>query len=201
MRLLDRGARPVRARHHVVAPLVVEAGVHEAEVAPGAPRGRCRGSQRVGVARHREGHRAVQRLAQRDLTDEHRRGEARQVAPEQLDAEPTLVRLVDPVLDGGDLAVDHVDLHAVDHEPRATVHERRPLPGREDLAVVAEGTNVGRVEGALVVDAEVPVGVGTIGARRARTTEDDGEDAGDLGEPFRDLEHRASSTGAASGTG
>src|SRR5690606_11443098 len=73
---------------------------------------------------------------------------------------------------------------ALDGQPGTAVEDAAAPPADlGDLALPADGPQVVRVEGAPVVDRQVPVAVGPLGALGARTAQGDGPDAGEGGEP------------------
>ena len=159
---------------------------------PGCPANssasRARASQRSAAARASASGKAWPRQlagdghAERELADRQVGRRAGEVAVLGEDLEPALLRLGGPALDQVEVAEQDVDRHAVDGEPRPAVDDRAPLAELGDVAVVPEPPHVLGVERAAVVDAEVPVAVGPVRARRARAPERDGDRAGQRGE-------------------
>ena len=93
--------------------------------------------------------------------------------------------------DAVDVAVDPVHVDAVDHQPAAAVDPGPPLAALGDLRVRAGDVAGDRAEGggvevALVVEAEVDVGVRGVVATRPAPAEDDSDHALDGGEPLRE---------------
>jgi len=91
--------------------------------------------------------------------------DAGQVEHQGLDAEASLDRLGDPVLDVVQVTVVDVDLAVLHPEPGAAVeHPAAPAADREDLAGPAQGAQVVGVEMGAVVQGEIPVAVWPVGS-------------------------------------
>src|SRR5690606_27762890 len=86
----------------------------------------------------------------------------------RLDAEAALPRLREFVLDDVEVAVVDVDPAALDGQPGTAVEDAAAPPADlGDLARPAAGAPAVRVEGAPVVDRQVPVAAAPVGATRA----------------------------------
>ena len=84
-------------------------------------------------------------------------GDPGHVANLTLDLELTLPGGRGPAQDLVQVPVDEVDLGAIDREPGPAIHDAAPFAGREDPARPAERDDLGRVQPAPVIQAEVPV--------------------------------------------
>src|SRR5690606_28259287 len=162
---------------------VVRGGVGEGgggRRAPASGRGAAQRRRVAGGA----GQCAPERDVEGEFRDEEVRRDAGQVEHQRLDAEAALPRLREFVLDDVEVAVVDVDPAALDGQPGTAVEDAAAPPADlGDLALPADGPQVVRVEGAPVVDRQVPVAVGPLGALGARTAQGDGPDAGEGGEP------------------
>src|SRR5690606_42108889 len=107
-----------------------------------------------------------------EFRDEEVRRDAGQVEHQRLDAEAALPRLREVVLDDVEAAVVDVDPAALDGQPGTAVEDAAAPPaGLGHLALPADGPQAVRVDGAPVVDRQVPVAVCPLGALGARTAQ------------------------------
>ena len=104
------------------------------------------------------------------------------VADLSLDLELPLPGGRGPVQDLVQVAVNKVNLGAIDRQPGPAVHDAAPLAGSEDPARPAERHDPRRVQRAPVVQAEVPVGALGRRIRRPRPSESHRHDPGDRGQ-------------------
>lgn len=125
----------------------------------------------------------VTNLVDREFGDEQVRRDARQVEHQGLDAEAAPLRFRQLVCDDVQIAVVDVHTPPVDRQPGAAVEDAAaPRADLGDLALPAERPEVVRVEGAPVVDRQVPVAVRAFGALGAGAAQGDRPDGGEGGE-------------------
>ena len=106
---------------------------------------------------------------------------------EGLDTEAARLRFRHLVLDHVQIAVVDVHATALDRQPGPSVEDAAaPRADLADLTLPADGAEIGRVEGAAVVDRQVPVAVGPFGALGPGAAEGDGLDGGEQGETVCD---------------
>ena len=150
---------------------------------PGEPGGKLRLVERPGKD-----------SAHRGLPDEDVGGHATEVPRHPEELPPPLVGLGRPPLDVRSVAVEQVHPLTFDPQPGAAVHRIRPVAGGHDGPLIAQCANIVRIDGALVVEAEVPVGVRAVGPLSPGAAERDSDDARNarkkLGEPLHGHAHR-----------
>ena len=131
------------------------------------------------------------------LPDEDVRGHATEVPRHPEELPPPLVGLSRPPPDVRSIAVEQVYVLTINRQPGAAVHRIRPVARSHHGPLVAQCANIVRIDGALVVEAEVPIGVRTVGPLRTGTAERDRDDARNarktLGEPLHGHAHRTDS--------
>jgi hypothetical protein len=168
-----------------VAAAGMHAGVVETEGAAEAPNGRGRGGEFGGKGSRRED--AVEGPAGGEFGGEEIGGNAGEIAEESVALKLAEVCEARPMLDDVEVAEDDIDLEGATAEPGAAVHEAAPRAGREDGAAGGEG---GEIDGAAVVEAEVPITIRIAGGEGAGAAQNDGDSAGHGSEEAGELSDR-----------
>src|SRR5690625_3245727 len=121
---------------------------------------------------------AVQNLGDREFGDDEVGGDTGAVEGQQFDVEAALAGLVNALLDVVEVAGVDVDAAPVDLDPVAS-GEAAAAPAADlgGFAGPSDGAQVAGVETGAVVDGEVPVAVGGVGAGGAGSAEGDRADA------------------------
>jgi hypothetical protein len=114
-----------------------------------------------------------------------RRWPCRRGSPHPVDLVPARLRLVEPVPDDVEAAVEQIDPLALHPQPGAAVHEPPPRPRLDHGALETERPHVLGSDRIAVVEPEVPVAVRMDKTAPARAAARHGHDPGDLDQPAR----------------
>ncbi len=102
---------------------------------------------------------------------------------QRLHPEPPFLRFRQLPFHHVEIAIVDVHPPSLDRQPRSPVEDTAtPTADLRHLALPAEGADVVRLEGAAVVDGQVPVAVRPVGALRPGATEGDGLDGREGGQ-------------------